>query len=632
MLNEFRSAASGFAAKILLALLVLSFGIWGVGDMVRHPGSTRTVATVGGTPIYVEYYQAALRREIETLQKSLGEQATPELIKEFHPEKRALQTLIHQTLLKQEAQSIGVIPSDADVVKRIRSTPNFQTGGKFDKNLLETVLKNNHMSEKNYVERLRQDLATGLIINTMSVSLPVTDIAVKTWYEARDEQRGATLYILGEQLAGAAATPKTGELEDYFAKHAASFTAPEYRSVSYVTVKPEDARNKINVSEEALLAAYKDRIDEFKRPERRDVDQLLFASEADAKKASDDITGGKTFDEVAKTAPITNKGSVSLGKVEHDRILDSAADDVFALPQGGVTKPIQSAFGWHIFRVKSIEAPSTAPLSDVRAMLEKDVKAQMQEDAQNSYTNKLEDALAGGATLPEVAKEFNLTLQTVGPILRSGKSPSGAAVKLPELDKFLDTAFATQEKSESPLIGSKNGVYYILRVDSVTPERNRSLDEVRASVTEAWQRDMRSARLSDIATTIASKFADKKSRDAAIAQYHLSPAFTGALKRSSEKAGAIALPQPLVADIFKRAPGDSTDLQPLATGGYIIAIAGDHIAAPPMDKKTADDIRKSLEDTMNKEVIEAYLRYLEQKHPVVINEQLLEALNKQPGE
>jgi peptidyl-prolyl cis-trans isomerase D len=622
MLNQFRAIAGNFAAKLLLAFLVLTFAVWGIGDMVRHPAASRTVATIGRSPIYIETYQAAVRRETESLRQSLGDKYTPEIVKSLHPEIRALQTLIRQSLLKQEAESLGIIPSDADVVRRIRSNPSFQESGKFNKERLEAALRNNRMSEKNYVDLLRQDMASGLIMDAFTVSLPVSDSAVKTWHDAEEESRNAALYVLDEAQAGALPSPKPGELEDYFAKHIGEFATPESRMVSYAVVKPEDARDKVTVSEEALLAAYKDRLDEFKRPERRDVDQLLFASEDDANKAAAALQSGKSFDSIANSTAIVNKGSVSLGKVEHDHMLDVAANDVFSLQKDGVTKPIQSAFGWHIFRVKSIEPPSTAPLSDVRALLEKDVKQQTQENAETTYLNKLEDTLAGGATLQEAAKEFSLKLQTVGPILRTG------GAKLPELDRFLDTAFAATEKTESPLTASKGGVYYVLRVDSVTPERNRSLEEVRSAVTAAWQKEARAKRLANMADDIGKSFGEKKSREATIAKYHLSPAFTGPLKRSSDKAGNIALPSGLAAELFKHAEGEGTSVYPLASGGYIVAVAGERIPAGPMDPGAAAGIRASLSRSMIEEASEDYLRYLERKFPIDVNEKLLQALSQ----
>jgi hypothetical protein len=155
---------------------------------------------------------------------------------------------------------------------------------------------------------------------------------------------------------------------------------------------------------------------------------------------------------------------------------------------------------------------------------------------------------------------------------------------------------------------------------------------VRAAVTAAWQKEMRGLKLNEMAATIAQKFSDKKLRGEVIAQYRLSPVFTGPLKRSSEKAGNVALTPQMSDELFSLPAGESTGLHPLPSGDYALAVAGDSLPLPPIDQKTSDEIRASLEDAMNQEVFEAYLQYLEKKHTVEINQKLVAALANQAAE
>ena len=46
MLQAIRSRAGSYVVKILFALLILTFGIWGIGDIFRNRGSDTVVATV----------------------------------------------------------------------------------------------------------------------------------------------------------------------------------------------------------------------------------------------------------------------------------------------------------------------------------------------------------------------------------------------------------------------------------------------------------------------------------------------------------------------------------------------------------------------------------------------------------
>ncbi|HYZ41603.1 MAG TPA: SurA N-terminal domain-containing protein, partial [Stellaceae bacterium] len=66
MLQAIRSRAGSFIIKLLFGLLILTFGIWGIGDIFRLRGTNHTtVATVGRHSIGAEELQTALRRALE---------------------------------------------------------------------------------------------------------------------------------------------------------------------------------------------------------------------------------------------------------------------------------------------------------------------------------------------------------------------------------------------------------------------------------------------------------------------------------------------------------------------------------------------------------------------------------------
>ena len=61
----------------------------------------------------------------------------------------------------------------------------------------------------------------------------------------------------------------------------------------------------------------------------------------------------------------------------------------------------------------------------------------------------------------------------------------------------LQAAFATRESSESELLETQNGEYFVVRTERITPARIPALTEVEARVKEAWQNDER-RKLADI--------------------------------------------------------------------------------------------------------------------------------------
>ncbi len=520
MLNQMRSGAGNIAAKILLALLILSFALWGVGDMIAHPSSNANLATVDGTAISAQSYAATLARENERIKQSMGTNYSPELLAGMNIPGMVLERQINRALLRQETQDLGLFPSDLDITARIAKTPAFQQNGRFSKPAFLDTLRRNNMSESMFVEQLRQDMAINLLLQSMASLPPVPEIAVRVIDAALAEQRSATLYTLPVASLPVAA-PEEADLATYHKDHASEFSEHEYRDISYIVIHPADLSKNHKVSDDDLRKAYNERIDEFKRPEHRQIEQLLYASEDEAKKAADMLDAGKSAADVAKATDALNKKAVSLGDKAESDIIDEAASAVFALKEGEHTAPIKSSFGWHLFRVGKIMDGSTIPFDEARARLEKDAEHDTGDNAINDLSNQLTDALAGGNSMQEAAKELGLSVQTIGSIDATGTTKDGSAKTLPELDNFLPTAFKLDDKGASGLLTSKGNVYYMLHVDRVIPSRVKALDEVKSAVIDGWKKEMRNQKAGELAVELASKLKDTSTRSAIVNEYNL---------------------------------------------------------------------------------------------------------------
>lgn len=635
MLNETRALAGGFTGKLLLGLLILSFALWGIGDMVRGPGPTSTLVEVGSHTITILDYQRALQREMENIRRSLGDKYSPEMLKNFNVPQIVLNRMINQELLALDTKDQGIIPADGDVAKRIRANPMLaDESGKFSKERFSQVLRGMGKTEKAYVDDMRSELAGNLLMDAIGGSAHVPEKEIESVYQAFEEQRTATLYTLRADAIPDVPAPDAAALETFYNEHAQRYTTPEYRTLAYVTVPQEFIRGRAKVTEEELKRAYEERAEEFRQGERRKVDQLIFPDEAKAQKALELIKGGKTFAEVARQSDIQNKNAISMGALERGGIFESAEESVFSLPEGGITDVISSPFGFHIFHVAKILPASTQPFAEVKARLEKELLQTRFEDELTHFTNSLQDMLAGGSSLQETAKSFGLSVKTTEAVTAEGKNGDGQASKtLPALDQFLDVAFKTDEKTESSLIASKGGQYYVLRTESITPERVRPLADIKAKVAADWQKQERQDKLAALAKTLEKEFADEKTRAAAIAKYDLQSSAIGPIKQGSAKTDKTSLPPGLVEELFMKKPHTSTSAYAISADSYGIAVVS--AIVPTAKKITADknsvefvQIKKTLQQQQADELIDQYMRYLAKRYHVSIDEKALEAILK----
>src|ERR1051325_10917243 len=81
MLRGIRNASSGWVGKIIMAVvmgvLIVSFGIWGIADIFRGFGQS-TVAKVGGTEIRIETFRQIYQDRLQQLGRNIGRPVLPD--------------------------------------------------------------------------------------------------------------------------------------------------------------------------------------------------------------------------------------------------------------------------------------------------------------------------------------------------------------------------------------------------------------------------------------------------------------------------------------------------------------------------------------------------------------------------
>ena len=619
MLSKLRESAHGFFGKVLLIVLVVSFGIWGIGDILRTgDGGRNVVATVGKTPISVQEFGQALRSRQEELQQRLGAAYTPELLKKIHLDVMVRTELINNHLINNEAEALGLIASDDDVAKMIGQDPNFLgKDGKFDKDTYVAVLRNRGVAEQKFVSDLRTTLSAQLLVNILISNIIVPDDMVNAIYKAREEQRSANLFVVTPVVLKSVPQPSDSDVKAYYDSNSKAFLTPEYRSVSYVDLKLPEIQAKVDVSEDEIKQAYTERQQDYQAPERRQIDQMVFASQEDALKAYGLLAQGGNFDAVAKTANITNKGKTSVGLMGKQDLPAEEADSVFDLKEGGVTKPFKSEFGWHLFHVSKIVPSAPMPLAEARGAIIKELSAAKALDTVTRLTNQIEDDLAGGKSFEDAVAKVGFKLASVKDVSRDGHMPDGKTAVYPNYSNFLDTAFSYNEKEHSQAVEAADGSYFILRVDAVTPEHVRPLAEVKDSIIATLKAQRTAEQLQKTATAIAEALRKGKTPDVSIA-----PIPSGNLKSDSATTEdkKTDLPRGMVLELFNIQPHGYTGAYKSAGDSYVIAALDKVTPAPANpDPKVLELIKKDLLQSLQHEVISDYLTYLRHKYPISVN-------------
>jgi peptidyl-prolyl cis-trans isomerase D len=617
-----RKASSNWLGKIIMAtvmgILIVSFGIWGIADIFRGFGQS-TLAKIGRTEISAEQFRQIFTDRLQQIGRQFGRPLTMEQARALGFDRQVLQQTIAEAALDEEVRRLGLGQSDQAALQMIFNDPNFKgVNGAFDPARFQNAIRQLGFSEQRFMAEQRRISLRRQIAGTIAAGLEPSKVLLDSLARFQNEQRSIEYVRLGAAQAGAIEPPSPEALAAYFDDHKTQFRAPEYRKISFVAITPEEIGKWTDVSDDDAKKAFELRRDKLGVPERREIWQIIFPSADEAAAARSRIASGSSFEDVAKERGL-GQSDIDLGLIAKSAIVDPAiADAAFSLPSGEVSQPEQGKFGFALVKVGKIEPGVTPSYESFASQIKHDIANERARGKVAEMHDKMEDERGGGASVAEAAQKLGLAAVTIDAVDRSGRLPDGQVA--PNIPRGLDVvsqAFNTDVGVDNDPI-SFSGGYVWYDVVSITPSRERNLDEVKDQVDAKWRADQITSQLRTKATEMVQKLdqGGKFSDEAASAGLRVET--TGGFKRDASVPG---VPAGAIAAAFRTAKDAAGQTPDAAANGWIVFRVTD-ITVPPVDL-ASDDMKKlkdSLQRTQTDEQIAQYITKLESEIGTSVNE------------
>ncbi|MBR0716136.1 SurA N-terminal domain-containing protein [Bradyrhizobium liaoningense] len=622
MLRGMRKASSNWLGKTIMAVvmgvLIISFGIWGIADIFRGFGQS-TVAKVGGTEISLNEFRQIYTDRLQQIGRQIGRPLSQDQARAFGFDRQVLQQTIAEAALDEEARRLGLGQSDDEIRRLIMNDPNFKgVSGSFDPQRFQAVIRNFGYTEQRYIAEQRKVSLRRQITGTIGAGLEPSKALIDALTRYQNEQRAIEFVRLDAAQAGTIDPPSPEALAAYFEDHKVQFRAPEYRKISFVVVSPEEIGKWTEVSEDDARKLFDQRKDRMGTPEKRQVHQIVFPTVEEAQAARTRLTGGLSFEDLAKERGL-NAGDADLGLVTKSAILDPAVGDAaFALPAGEISQPVQGRFGVALVKVDKIEPAVEPNFTTVAADIKRELATERARAKVSELRDKMEDERGGGSSVVDAAQKLGLTAVTVDAVDRSGRAPNGQPLtNIPQGLDVVSQAFNSDVGVDNDPISFRGG-YVWYDVLAITPSRERSLDEVRDQVEARWRQDQLATKLKAKATEMVQKLGQggKLADEAASAGLKVETA-TG-FKRDDSPAG---VPASLVNAAFRTAK-DGVGQTAATGGGDVFVFRVTEIIDPQVDL-ASDPIKKlkdSLDRALTDEQVAAYVTKIQNDIGTTINQ------------
>ena len=629
MLTALRRLAGTWFAKALFLLLILSFAIWGIEDIVRNFGADNSLARVDEERIELPEAQLAARREITRVQRQLGGsfEITPQMSQAIA--RQAVEGLVMDRVQRQEAARLGVTAPDQALQEYVWSIPAFQgADGRFNRLALDSFLRTNSLSEAEFLNLLRADLQRQQLVGAVRSGAAGPDSIIKPLLVWQQERRVADLVALPFADAPEPAAPDEAQLRRFHENNPDRFSAPEYRKVAVVTLSPLTVAGEINPTEEDLRAWYEAHRGTYETAERRTLEQAVMQSKEAAEAIATQWRGGADFAAIETAAQAAGGQALTLGEMDRASLpVPELAEAAFALAADGVSAPVQTPFGWHVIKVTAIAPGSTRSFEEARDDVTMALKSERAADLAYERANEVEDSLASGATLAEVAQRFALPIANVTVDAR-GTQQDGTAANMnmdgAARDIALRAIFAAETGQAPRLAEAGQTGLYAFELQEVIPSALKPFEAVAEQVRAAYLNDARRRSQEERAAALLAAVRGGKPLAEAAREAGLEARRIGPFPRQPEpQADPRTLPPPeLLAPLFDTARSEATMAQ--AGDAFVVGQVVDILRInPDSDPLALGGVRSQVEQAMLNDLEGQYLEALRRAANVTYNPNLM---------
>ena len=489
-MESFRKVIKGWLGKVLLILFLTPLALVGIEGYFSG-GSKDTATTVNGTDIS--------KKEVEQLTSSLKEQylayanGDETLLNQNFINNKALDTLISRQLLLQQADKLGISLSDQQLVHMIQQQPSFQQNGQFSEALFSNYLKSIGMTNRDFIENLRKDHALKMLSSTFTDYALVSKMDIKQIADLQTEQRTLQLASikLDDYKRGIKVTD--AEVAAYYKKHSSMFKQVTSVDVDYVVLSPANVKGtSTEVSDAEIQQAYNEFVQKEQQAAQPVVKHILITvdgrTEAEAKKLVEEVAAkikaGASFADAAtqySEDPASKAKGGEIAVYQKGVFGDAFDQTVASLKAGQVSAPVKTDYGYHLIETAStaIQVPS---LETEKARLAEEILKTKNANVFSDTINRINDMVVSSDALDVISQEVkDAKIQSVSGLTLSSMHPvlSDANVKV----KLFNDDVKNGERNVSSNIQLANGDVIWVKVRNYHPAGVQTLTEAKAKVT-----------------------------------------------------------------------------------------------------------------------------------------------------
>lgn len=474
----------------------------GIGNLLSNDDERKELAKVGKEVITSDEYKLLYQNYKKQIS---GSDVSKEQVKKLKYD--LLNALIEQKLLFNLISELGLKVGEESIKSHIKNTKYFQDDkGEFDHNKFHQTLNSLHITEKEYIEKLEKILPAMMFMTSLfKDNYPVTfgESVDEQIYKNRYQTRVVDIVKITENAITDVPEPDDQALLDLYERNKSNFYYPEYRTAQYISLDQKYFEDQIRISDEEVESI----IEHQELKNQRDIFNVIFPTKEKAEIARRALEESKaSFEQIIEEFNKVKLDETRVNNITKDFLPENMREKVFALKTGEVSEVLTSNFGWHVIKVESIHQISDEDLVDLKKDIRSVLTNQKSFEKVNDFINQVNYKIYNGATIEEISNNYNLPIQTIGPVDASGKDQSGNEVG--NSSDFISFIFSREKDQKNYFKGVGDTVVGV-KISDIVPPKLQNFEESRESAIKLWRSEFIKERMFKMGQEVAVQLREK---------------------------------------------------------------------------------------------------------------------------
>jgi peptidyl-prolyl cis-trans isomerase D len=559
---------------------------------------------------------------MNAMSRRFGRRLTPEQAKLFGVEQSALARLVNTVAVDQHARELKLSLSDAAIAEIIKQEPAFRgADGKFSPLAFQSFLRQNGISETRFLYDRRRDEIRDQITESLLSGVVPPQSVIEQMHQYREETRDIDYLAPDFDKLIKLAPLEEPKLREHYEQNKRQFVTPELRKINLLLLTRDSVKGRVNVIDEEVKATYEKTKDKIDIPEKRRIQQLAFPDKAAAEKAYAELSKAKNFTEAAAKLGF-KEADIDLGQLARRDMIDpKIAEAAFTLKKDELSQPIEGQFANVLVRVTEIVPGKQRSFEEVKGELRDKLAEERTNQELQTLHDQVEEERAAGKPLKEIAEQLKLDFREVPEIDRAGKTAAGKpAIEGPAAAQVAEAAFAGNPGLDAEAAELSDGGYAWVDVVSVTPEKQKTFDEVKTEVSAAAVEEQKRAEIASFAGKLVDRLKQGETMDAIAKETGTKVQKAVGILRNAVPQG---LTQGAVQQAFALPKGGVASALTADGKSRIVLRVAEITPAPAATPEQITRLKSELTRQMQADVVGEYLDALQKRYGLAINEAAL---------